>query len=212
MILVAIAAAAAAAEAGTYTAPVPRHLDSWIAPVLDFPVRGIEKEVFNIVDVHLTVNQYGGMAACSARSVRGNPNMAEYTCDILKNRTEFKPARDPSGKRMFGVYRVTINWWLSEDKPPPEDYDRPAEFQLETNALPTDPKDRLVSIQFAVDTAGNGSSCSAAEYEENAALAQSACERLAGRLRVQPARDRGGRPVPSVQAARVKFVLANAHR
>ena len=203
----------AAAAAGLYTAPVPVHKDTWISPALDFPVRGVKADALNVVVVELTVNPYGGMSDCQGRATHGNPNMAGYVCDVLKNRTTFKPARDPAGKRMWGVYRQTFVWWLADKAMPPENYDRPANFQLEFDRLPPGVKDGAAGeIQFVIDTAGNGSSCSPTEANSDPAFMQMVCERLSTRLHFPPAKDRAGRPVPSVQNAWIRLGLSTTSK
>ena len=202
-----------AAAAGAYTAPVPIDPQDWISAYFHFPARGVQNDVLTVVTADIIVNPYGGISDCRARATQGNPNMAEYTCKILRGTgSKFKPARDPSGKRMYGLYRQNVAWWTSAQRgTPPPKYEHPVEFRMTVDRIPPDTEDpESTEIQFAVDVAGNGSSCSPTGTEGQAVLGQLACQRLANSLRVQPATDRKGRPVPSVQNARVKVILAKA--
>lgn len=180
--------------------------DRWIDPSFDFPKRAVGEEELTYVVAELTVNPHGYVSDCHARAFYGNPNMAAYTCELLRLRAEFEPARDPSRRRMYGVYRQGVGWWKSDKKPPPspEETARPTTFEVRLDRLPAGTEQPpIAGIQFYVDANGNGSSCTPARDSNNRELGEIACERLEGSLRVTPAKDRRGRPVPSVQTATV---------
>lgn len=199
-----------AATLGTYTAPVPVHRDSWISAAIDFPVKGVDRNTFTGVAVDITVTPRGGVSECRGRAIAGNPGMAGYTCKLLAARALFEPARDPSGRRMFGVHR-DLFYWVNVDQPATLKHRADVQFEVKVPQLPAGTKEPAIAlVQFAVDPVGSASSCSPVPKET--ALAQLACAALGPAFRAEPARDRKGRPVPSVQNARVRLILAGAGR
>jgi len=209
MISLLLAAAVAASPAGQYTAPVARYSDSWIVPYLDWPRSGVPKGTYTAASVELTVNSYGGVSGCKVVKVVGAAGMGDLTCDLLRVRARFDPARDPSGRRLWGIYRTRIIWWAPEDDMakdwrPPAD----ANYQVTVDALPSSAKRPAVAwIQFAVDKTGQASGCNGvSEADEDREFAQLACERLGPTFKSEAALDRGGRPVDSVQTATVELM------
>lgn len=195
----------AAASAG-YTGPIPVYRDSWLSPAIDFPISGINADSYTQVAVELTVDPHGGAFDCRAKVVAGNSGMAAYTCKLLKVRALFDPARDPSGRRMYGVDREMFNWVMIDKLKPPFSIPRSAHFELKVPHLPPGTKQPAFGrIQFAVDVGGNASACSPAKDEKERALAELACAALGENFHVEPARDRKGQPVASVQNADVKL-------
>lgn len=206
MIALALAAAIAA-----YSAPVPVYRDTWISPAIDFPQRGINSDSYTLMTTELTVNPHGGLIGCRAKIIAGNAGMGRYTCALLKTRALFEPARDPSGRRMYGIDREVIGWALLQKLSPPVDIPGAAQFEVKVSRLPSGMKQPARSkIQFAVDVGGSISSCSPLRDDKEPALAQLACGALGPAFHVEPALDNKGRPVPSVQNATVELKATGA--
>jgi hypothetical protein len=205
MIFILAAAAALASPTGHYTAPVAKFSDSWIEPYFDWPEGAVQEGTYTAVSFELTVNPYGGIVGCKVTNVVGREGMGELTCRLLRVRARFDPARDPSGKRLHGIYRNTIVWWAPKESQtgwhPPE-Y---AQYKVTVDRLPTGADGRPAYIQFFVDAQGQASACSP-EGKERRELAAIACQRLGAVFKSEPARDRSGRPVDSVQDAKVELV------
>ncbi len=204
-LLLAAAAAAASPAPDRYSAPVAKYSDSWIEPYFDWPEGAVQQGTYTAVSFELTVNPYGGIVGCKVTNVVGREGMGELTCRLLRVRARFDPARDPSGRRLHGVYRNTMVWWAQEDGQtgwrPPE-Y---AQYKVTADRLPPDAKTRTAYIQFFVDTQGQASGCSP-EGKDRRELATIACERLGPVFKSEPAHDRRGRAVDSVQDAKVELV------
>ena len=202
------------AAAAAFTAPVPAMTNDWFSPVYDWPKTGIGRNELVVVEAEITVNRNGYMERCTGHVRSGNPQMGPYVCSRLKLRNVFEPARDPDGKRMFGVYRnfvVLFNGGRDSKEFPPY---RATDFDIAAAAG----KDaaRRFFIQFAVDPQGRPSACSLVKEAGfglgrhaqviDPAIVERACAEVATRMRLEPARDRKGAAVASVQNALVGII------
>lgn len=188
-----------------FTAPDPMYMDSWLSPALDFPRKGLPPNKFVKLSIELTVNPNGYMENCRSMALSGNPAMGPYTCKLIGYRAYFRPARDLSGRKSYGVYRTRVSWWNGDGSPP--DVPQTWDFEARVAALPPSLKEPVVQrIKFAVDAAGRILACGA-EGNASAELAAQACAQLPQSFRVEPARTRSGRAVPSVQDAAVHLVM-----
>jgi hypothetical protein len=205
--VLAAAAAALAPPTGHYTAPLAKYADSWIAPYFDWPEGAVQAGTYTAVSFELTVNPYGGISDCKVIKVVGNGGMGDLTCKLLRARARFDPARDQSGARLYGIYRNSIVWWLPTDSQRSWHSPENAQYRITVDQLPPGTKEPAVAyIQFAVDQAGQASSCTP-EGKEHRELAEIACAHLGPVFKSAPARDRSGRLVDSVQDAKVELVV-----
>jgi len=200
------------AAAAAFTAPVPAMTNDWFSPVYDWPKNGLRPNELLVVAAEITVNRNGYMERCTGHVYSGIPEMGPYVCSRLKLRNVFEPARDPQKQRMYGVYRnfvVLFNGGRDTDFP--KAY-RSSNFDIAAPAGSNAPK-RGFFIQFAVDAQGRPSACSLVREAGfglsrhrqvvDAAIVERACSELPRRMRLEPARDRKGVAVPSVQNALV---------
>jgi hypothetical protein len=195
------------AAAAAFSAPEPQYIDSWISPAIDFPQKGIQKNELVHLAIEVTVNPQGYVESCRSRVLSGNPSMGPYSCKLIGLRALFRPARDLSGRRVFGVFRLYAAWWKGDD-PPPTDKQRSWNFEVAAQGSPASMKQPVIKrIQFAVDANGRVLACDAKSKDMSADLARLACGQLTQRFGIAPARTRSGRVVPSVQDALVHFVV-----
>lgn len=194
------------AAAAAFSAPEPQYIESWISPAIDFPQKGIQKNELVHLAIEVTVNPQGYAESCQSRVLSGNPSMGSYSCKLIGLRALFRPARDLSGRRTFGMFRLHLAWWKGDGRPP-MDQQRNWNFEVATQGLPASMKQPVVKrIQFAVDANGRVLACDAESKDMSSEMAQLACGQLAKQFTVAPARTRSGRAVPSVQDALVHFV------
>lgn len=174
-----------------------------ISAFLDWPKRGISRNDYASITAEITVDPRGYASDCQARATAGNPNMAPYTCALLRQRSEFKPARDPAGHKIYGLHRSHFVWWNS-DKPVDDVviYDFVAHVG---GNVPIEKADQLTRINYAVDTTGRVLSCWAGAADAKSALVAASCEQLPASLQ-KAVSDRKGKSVLSVQDAVVKVV------
>ena len=191
------------AAAAAFSAPVPLDQDTWFVDFRGQPKGG----PFTVIASEITVNQYGYVEGCRAQVVVGMPAWAPFTCTLIKRRARFQPAR-MAGRRTFGVFRLRTVW--SQGGPLPKD--RPTwdfVIPLSTGPIDVEPS-TLNKVAFAVDANGRIQECHASGDWKRPQLASIACAALPQKLAIEPARNRRGRSVDSVQDAVVRFVGAQA--
>jgi hypothetical protein len=176
----------------------------------DFPSSIMRQQDTAIVGVRLTIDPVGKLQACSAEFTSVLANLDAYTCDIIRRRAQFQPARGPDGQSAYGIIRTPITWTVNADSPR-----SPADLELTVSRLPKGIKSPAVArLMFAVDERGHPSSCQQEEPPAPAVpalppeLVKIACAELLQSYVAIPARDASGRPVASVQDARVNFSVA----
>jgi len=181
------------------SAPVAIDVNTWFQGFGAHPKEG----PLTVIASEITVNRHGYAESCQSRVLVGDPNWSPFTCELIKSRGQFRPARI-EGHATYGVYRLRIAW-VQRGPPPPGtpvwDFEVPVGRDLPAIKLPA-----LQKIQFLVDATGRIQGCDAAgkwEHPESAALA---CEQLPGKVLVRAAVSRAGKPVESVQDAAVRFV------
>ena len=198
--------------AAIFSAPVPAMNYDWFSGVYDWPNKGVQENTLVNVGVDVTVNPYGYMQSCTSHVRSGIPALGPYVCSRLGARAEFDPARDPNGHHMYGIYRTSIILWKGEAKDFPKSYDV-SDFTISKVPGVAVPENGYLEIQFVVDEQGRPSSCSLVptigyglerkKQQVDPALVNEACAELPVKLHPEPARDRGGHIVPSVQSATV---------
>jgi hypothetical protein len=177
----------------------------------DFPSSIMRQQDTAIVGVRLTIDPVGKLQACSAEFTSVLANLDAYTCDIIRRRARrMQPARGPDGQAAYGVIRSTVTWMANGYSPR-----SPPDLDLTVSRLPKGIKSPAVArLMFAVDERGHPSSCQQEEPPAPAVpalppeLVKIACAELLQSYVAIPARDASGRPVASVQDARVNFSVA----
>jgi hypothetical protein len=193
----------ALAAAASFAAAVPRYEDSWIAAAVDWPTRGVDRNDYASITAEITVDPRGYASDCHASATAGNPNMAPYTCQLLKKRAQFAPARDPGGRKIYGLHRSHLLWWNRDNMPEGlVPYDFAARVGPE---IAKAQGDKLTRISYAVDASGSLLSCGPLSDKDDAAVAAEACKQLPQSLR-RPVLDRKGKPTVAVEDALVKAV------
>jgi hypothetical protein len=176
----------------------------------DVPLSIMREQDVRVVGVRLTVDPTGKLQACSAEFTSGLTKLDEYTCEIIRRRARFQPARGPDGQSAYGIIRTPITWTVNADSPR-----SPADLELTVSRLPKGIKSPAVArLMFAVDERGHPSSCQQEEPPAPAVpalppeLVKIACAELLQSYVAIPAGDASGRPVASVQDARINFSVA----
>lgn len=205
------------AAAAAISAPVPAMNYDWFSGVYDWPSRGVGKNELVNIGVDVTVNPYGYMQSCASHVRSGLPALGPYVCSRLGARAEFDAARDASGRRVYGIYRTSVVLWNGEAKDLPKHIET-SNFSISGKDGVARPDTGPFTIQFAVDAEGHPSICNLAptvgyglgrrKQQVDSPLVVQACAQLPLQMHIEPARDRSGRAVPSVQTADV-YVAAS---
>ena len=81
----------------------------------DYPMEAIRNNEQGTVAFELSINRLGGVSGCRIVQSSGSKSLDEQTCNILRDRARFAPARDATGKRITDQYRGRIRWELPEE-------------------------------------------------------------------------------------------------
>lgn len=199
--------------AATAAAPVPNMKTDWWSNYYDTPARGLAPGEISLVVAEITVNKYGGVDGCSGNAFVGNPQMGPYVCSRLKMRAKFKPARDPEGKKVVGIFRKMITVAnLVPDGSSTFRFKAPR-FGISVPAEPGVTDDSPFEIQFYLAADGQVSHCSLIEevginlerHKQNVdpRTVERACTQVPVQLKPVPLRDKRGNPIPTSQNALV---------
>ena len=109
MVIAFLAAVAAAAL------PEPKPIDraSWFK-ASDYPADAAQRKVQGSVGFEVDVDVKGLPGACRITKSSGQPVLDQATCDIVRARAHFEPARGADGKPVEGRYHTTTVWWLDD--------------------------------------------------------------------------------------------------
>ena len=92
----------------------------------DYPADAVRKRQQGIVGVRISVDETGGVSRCTIAKSSGVPILDSTTCDILRTRVHYEPARDRTGRAITGSDRVKIKWVLptGDNVPVADNYTR----------------------------------------------------------------------------------------
>ena len=199
------------ALAAQVTAATPQNLRNWFAAD-DMPSRVMAAGTgMSLVSIRVVVKPDGGIQDCTVEVGARASILNALSCDIVRRRANFVPARWSDGSPGWGVYRTSVSWIVAEA---PFDLRRVSnpDVEVSVQALPTGVKDpSLVRVMLAVEANRSIASCSpnSAESFERAenvpALVPIACEQLKASYQPVVVVDTAGKPVRSVQDALVGF-------
>jgi len=203
------------ALAAQLSAPVPTNLADWFV-YDDFPAYLIDREPgVWAVGVRVTVGSDGRIQRCEVESSSGEARLDELTCRKVRESATFRPAMSAGGSAAPGVYRTYIAWDVTQ-APTPTSRVSNADLNLSVASLPSGiASPAAVRVMFAVDQQGRMTSCAAEptqpfeQVAKDPALVAVACDQLMASYKPVPAKDSTGNPIPSVQDAIVRFLLAS---
>jgi protein TonB len=81
----------------------------------DYPADAIRRNEQGTVGFELSINRLGWVSWCRIVRSSGSEALDRATCDILRSRARFEPARDASGRRVTDEYSGRIRWDLPEE-------------------------------------------------------------------------------------------------
>jgi len=95
----------------------PRRAQSDLMAIFstdDYPSSAIRREEQGTVAYRLQINRRGQVNECRIVQSSGSEALDEATCDILRSRARFSPARDSKGQRIADEYFGRIRWELPD--------------------------------------------------------------------------------------------------
>lgn len=81
----------------------------------DYPQSAIRNEEQGTTSVRLTIGTDGRVSACSITGSSGSAALDNATCNILRRRARFTPAKDQAGNPISDTYSQRIRWELPEE-------------------------------------------------------------------------------------------------
>jgi hypothetical protein len=188
------------AAAAAYTSPIPIDSSTWFQGFGSHPEEG----PFTLIASEVIVNPKGRVESCSAVTVLGDTNWARFTCELIRSRGRFHPAKI-GDEPVYGIFRLR-NAWVRSGYPPK---DLPVwDVELTVSKAPDGVSlPRLKKLKFVVDPAGNMTSCGPAG-DWNIQLAALACDELPKSLYAAAVRTPAGTATTSVQDITIRFAPA----
>ena len=81
----------------------------------DYPEAALRRNEQGTVAFSLAVDRHGRGGQCIIASSSGSAILDQATCDILRRRARFVPARDASGNAVADLTNGRIRWQLPDD-------------------------------------------------------------------------------------------------
>jgi protein TonB len=81
----------------------------------DYPKDAIRRGEQGTVGYELSINRLGWVSGCRVVSSSGSEALDRATCNILRSRARFEPARDAAGRRVTDQYSGRIRWELPDE-------------------------------------------------------------------------------------------------
>lgn len=170
----------------------------------DYPMKAFERKQEGVSQFELLVAPDGSIASCSITGSSGFEELDRTTCNLATKRVQFRPAKGPDGRSVYGVYRSVAVWALPDNKLP----SNPGpDLEVSVNQLPKGTAEPpVVKLAYWVDAQGKPSSCTVlpSSLKQPDVLVEIGCKELmsrAGSAVLGP----GGQPVEAVKTAAVKF-------
>ncbi len=190
--------------AGSVVAATPATPLPWFE-FRDYPMKAFEKNQEGITRFQLLVSPDGSIANCKVFSSSGHEELDKTTCFLAEKRVKFRPALDPDGRAVWGVYRSQAIWAIPDHRlyaPPAPD------LEVTLNKLPDNTvKPAAVKLAYAVDASGNPSSCTMMpdSLRQPQVLIDLGCKQLLESADHKPVIGPNGQPVPAVVTGAVLF-------
>jgi TonB family protein len=154
----------------------------------DYPPSAIIAGQQGAAQVRFLVNTAGGVSECNVTATSGSPALDAASCEIVKQRFRFKPARDAAGTAISEWRSQKISWKLPAAPTGSEGY---ASARLKAE----------VKVDVAKD--GGIESCEVIKPSGDRRFDASACNVLTRNGKLEPKRNAKGRPLRTVMVVPV---------
>jgi TonB family protein len=82
----------------------------------DYPAEALDRNEQGTVGIRLHVNAAGEVSECVIEKSSGFAILDKTTCDLVRRRAKFEPARDREGGPVASETRSQISWQIAEDR------------------------------------------------------------------------------------------------
>lgn len=119
---------------------------AWFGPD-NYPPAALRANRQGRVVAAIKVDARGVAVSCSIEVSSGTTSLDEATCNNALAHAAFDPATDGAGKRVEGIYHLSVRWVLPEQHVTVADVSK------------GDPEDTLIEYEIKVDADGRAISC-----------------------------------------------------
>lgn len=212
--------------AGTQPAPpqpaAPPRADAPLASYFstgDYPPEALRARLEGTVDFRVTVGTDGRVGDCVITRSSGSAALDEATCNVMRMRGRYTPARDAAGNLAIGRDSGRITWRLPANpfaplglpwpdsggsQQEPFTLVRPADYPLA--ALRARASGRTV-LRILATPRGRVGACEVERTSGSVELDAASCRIASQRLRFSPAHDKRDRPICDLYDVEVDWVL-----
>lgn len=161
--------------------PAPLKAETWVTPD-DYPAPALRDAEEGRVSYRLNVDENGSVTGCTIVTSSGSGVLDVHTCDLMRLRAHFDPARDSKHRVVPSEYSAGVTWALPDGRA--------------WDVAAVAPVDRT-TIEFVVNSDGRVKSCVVVEATGSPANARgfSPCDKYPSGSRYTDPTVRDGRPV-----------------
>ena len=87
----------------------------------DYPAEALDKNEQGAVGFLLKIDGAGAVTDCTIKTSSGSELLDRRTCEIIKRRARFSPARDRRGRGVPSTFTQRVVWRIEQDLPEPSD-------------------------------------------------------------------------------------------
>lgn len=152
----------------------------------DYPKEEARLGHAGTVGFELQIDASGRPSGCSVTQSTGYPGLDSATCDIVRRRLRFKPARDPHGKATTGTFKGRFTWQRPGKSPAKAGAmaepsaalaEKPCALELTVAALPGDYRQPAEAVVL-LDAEHQVTDCRISQSSGSAAADRVACAQL----------------------------------
>jgi TonB family protein len=85
----------------------------------DYPPAALRASEEGVVTFRLAIDRSGKVTGCTIAVSSGSPTLDSATCDLMRTRIRFRPARDAKGKPAPDTYTARVRWSIDAAQPKP---------------------------------------------------------------------------------------------
>jgi TonB family protein len=216
-----LVAAAGAAPSANAAEPEParaeQELYHWFTTD-DYPLEALVRRGQGVVRFRLTIDAQGAVSNCAIESSSGDPDLDRVSCEVLRSRARYHPARDAEGRVVEGSDSGSITWRLPPVLPVAGVDGAPRAVQraranlsqyFTSDDFPEPARLRgmegTVGFQLAISAEGRVVGCAVTRSSGDSSLDEATCAILIERARYAPGRDAQQRAVADTDFGRVTW-------
>jgi TonB family protein len=216
-----LVAAAGAAPSANAAEPEParavQDLYHWFTTD-DYPLEALVRRGQGVVRFRLTIDAQGAVSNCVIESSSGDPDLDRVSCEVLRSRARYHPARDAEGRPVEGSDSGSVTWRLPAMLPEAEVDGAPRPVQraranlslyFTSDDFPEPARLRgiegTVGFRLAISAEGRVTGCTVTHASGDSSLDEATCAILIERARYAPARDAQQRAVADTDFGRVTW-------